>query len=88
MIDCRDFIPKQTSGPGFFSSAQYQSFDAAVLAANAFADGQSGRILNVETVVLPNVWDTSEGGTTDVSIRTSGDVSSTWHQFIRVWYER
>jgi hypothetical protein len=88
MIDYRDFIPKKTSGPGFFSSAQYQSFDAAVLAANAFVDGHSGKILNVETVVLPNVRDTSEDGTTDVSIRTSGDMASTWHQFIRVWYER
>ena len=87
MIDYKDFIPKQTTGPGFFSSAQYQSFDAAVLAANKFVDGQSVRILNVETVVLPNVWDPGEDGTTDPSIRTSGDVSSTWHQFIRIWYE-
>jgi hypothetical protein len=88
MIGYKDFIPQQTAGPGFFSSAQYESFDAAVRSANAFVSGQSVKVLNVETVVLPNVWDTSEDGTTDPSIRTSGDVSSTWHQFIRVWYER
>ena len=88
MIDYKDFIPKQTAGPGFFSAAEYQTFDAAVLAANKFVDAQSVRVLNIETVVLPNVWDASEDGTTDPSIRTSGDFSATWHQFIRVWYER
>ncbi len=88
MIDYKDFIPKQTAGAGFFSAAEYQTFDAAVLAANKFADGQSARILNIETVVLPNVWGPGEDGTTDPSIRTSGDFPATWHQFIRVWYER
>ncbi len=88
MIEYRDFIPQQTEGPGFFSTARYESFDAALDSANEFVSSQSARILNVETVVLPNVWNADEGGTTDASIRTSGDVSSTWHQFIRVWYER
>ncbi|NQV25810.1 MAG: hypothetical protein HQ518_15740 [Rhodopirellula sp.] len=87
MIAYRDFVPHQTSGPGFFSNAKYESFDAALRAANDFVVQQSLTVLNIETVVLPNVWDTSEEGTTDVSIRTSGEMSSTWHQFIRVWYE-
>lgn len=88
MIDYKDFIPRQTAGPGFFSSAEYQTFDAAVLAANKFVDTQSVRVLNIETVVLPNVWAPGEDGTTDPSIRTSGDFPATWHQFVRVWYER
>lgn len=88
MIAYEDFIPQQTSGPGFFSSAEYQSFDEALRAANAFVAGRELKVLNVETVVLPNVWNTSEEGTTDASIRTSGDMASTWHQFIRVWYTR
>jgi len=85
MIAYEDFIPQQTSGPGFFTSAQYESFDEALKAANSFVVGRELNVLNVETVVLPNVW--NEEGTTDASIRTSGDVSSTWHQFIRVWYQ-
>lgn len=88
MIAYEDFIPQQTSGPGFFSSAEYQSFDEALRAANAFVADRDVKVLNVETVVLPNVWDMSEEGTTDASIRTSGDMASTWHQFIRVWYTR
>lgn len=87
MLAYEDFIPQQTSGPGFFSSAEYQSFDEALQAANSFVADRNLKVLNVETVVLPNVWRTSEEGTTDTSIRTSGDMSSTWHQFIRVWYE-
>tara|TARA_R110002072_G_scaffold302615_2_gene486861 strand:- start:4083 stop:4424 length:342 start_codon:yes stop_codon:yes gene_type:complete len=88
LIAYRDFIPQQTVGRGFFSAAEYESFDAALRAANTFVETQSVKMLNVETVVLPNVWDSAEEGTTDASIRTSGDISSTWHQFIRVWYER
>jgi len=86
MIAYEDFIPQQTSGPGFFTSAQYESFDEALKAANSFMVGRELMILNVETVVLPNVWD--EEGTTDVSIDASGKTYSTWHQFIRVWYKR
>ena len=88
MIAYRDFIPRQTEEPGFFSDARYESFDAALRAASTFVADGSLKVLNIETVVLPNVWDTAEEGTRDVSIRTSGDVASTWHQFIRVWYER
>ncbi|MFT4559657.1 MAG: hypothetical protein ACI92S_005049 [Planctomycetaceae bacterium] len=86
VIAYEDFIPQQTSGPGFFTSAEYESFDEALKAANSFVVGRELNVLNVETVVLPNVW--NEEGTTDASIRTSGDVSATWHQFIRVWYKR
>jgi len=85
-IAYEDFIPQQISGPGFFSSAQYESFNEALKAANSFMVGREQKVLNVETVVLPNVWD--EEGTTDVSIDTSGKTYSTWHQFIRVWYTR
>jgi len=86
LIAYEDFIPQQISGPGFFSSAQYESFNEALKAANSFMVGREQKVLNVETVVLPNVWD--EEGTTDVSIDTSGKTYSTWHQFIRVWYTR
>ena len=45
-------------------------------------------VVNIETVVLPEIWEKDEEGTTDVDIRTSGECSSYWHQFIRVWYKR
>ena len=43
-------------------------------------------VVNVETVVLPNIWSQYEEGTTDPALHTSGDMASQWNQFIRVWY--
>jgi hypothetical protein len=88
MVDYRDFIPRQTDGPGLFSAATYESFDAALLAANAFIDDNPVKVLNVETVVLPNLWEAYEAGTTVPSITTVRDRSATRHQFIRIWHER
>jgi hypothetical protein len=39
----------------------------------------------VETVVLPNIEETED--TSEVAIRTSGEMSSYWYQVVRVWYE-
>ena len=52
------------------------------------SDGQQGQIVRVtlETVVLPNIWHPYEEGTSDPSLRASGEMSSTWHQFLRCWY--
>ena len=44
-------------------------------------------VLNVETVVLPNIWSPYEEGSADVALGTSGEMPSHWHQFIRCWYE-
>lgn len=87
MIAYADFVPRQTSGGGMFRAAEYDSFDAALRAANNFVSKQSVRVLNIETVVLPNMWNAQEEGTADASLRTSGEYSTTWHQFIRVWYD-
>jgi hypothetical protein len=68
MIAKADFVPRQATGPGFFREAEYESFAAALHAANEFVSSRSLKVLNVETVVLPNVWDAAEQGTTDPSI--------------------
>jgi hypothetical protein len=44
-------------------------------------------VLNVETVVLPNIWSRFEEGSRDPALGISGDSPSHWHQFIRVWFE-
>jgi len=75
-------------GPDSFGRLRYESFAAALHAANEFVSNRSVKVLNVETVVLPNVWDDDEQGTADPSNKTLADFASTWHQFIRVWYEQ
>jgi len=87
MIGFADFAPRMLEESGFFKSARYESFEAALDAANQWVAENELRVINVETVVLPNMWDSAENGTEDPEIWTSGDISSNWYQFIRVWYE-
>jgi hypothetical protein len=86
MIQFRDFVPKMTAPPGFFKLAEYESFEAAVAAANQWIRESRIDLVNIETVVLPNIWSGWEKGSTDTSLGTSGESPSHWHQFVRVWY--
>ena len=42
----------------------------------------------METVMLPNIWSSSEDGTSDGSVGTTESITSVnaWYQFLRVWY--
>jgi hypothetical protein len=42
--------------------------------------------VTLETVVLPNIWHPYEEGSSDPSLRASGEMSTSWHQFLRCWY--
>jgi hypothetical protein len=90
MLQYRDFVPQQLQAPrlGFSATAmqgQYEDLDAALAAANAWLSGTAVELVNVETVVLPNLWADWEQGTKDAALGgTSG--SPSWHQFIRIWY--
>lgn len=85
MIAFCDFVPRSIPG-GLFSPLQTDSFRAALEEANIWIESNGVRVLNVETVVLPNIHCPGEKGSEDTSLRTSGDLSSHWHQFVRVWY--
>ena len=86
MIEFRDFVPDVVSEAAFFKAAEYESLEAAVTAANQWINEFKIKVINIETVVLPNIWSRWEEGSTDTSLGTSGDSPSHWHQFIRVWY--
>ena len=83
MIGFEDFAPRMLKS-GFFSR-EFESFDAALAGANEWIETSGVDVVNIETVVLPEMWD--EEGTTDVDLKIVGERSSTWHQFIRVWYK-
>jgi len=82
-IAYRDFAPEITRN-GFFVR-DMESFSNCLKRANEWISSADPRILNIETVVLPNMW--NEEGSEDTDLRTSGDMGSSWHQFIRIWYE-
>jgi hypothetical protein len=86
MLKYRDFVPLQIEEPGFFKAGEYESFDEAVNAANEWIVKSKIQLINLETVVLPNIWSRWEEGSTDAAIKTSGESPSQWHQFLRCWY--
>ena len=67
---------------GFFSNT-YEQLEDAVVRANDFVAEGNRELVNIETVVLPEMY--SEGGTMDPELSQSGNHSS-WFQFVRVWY--
>jgi len=86
MIQFKDFVPKMITAPRLFKPGEYESFDIALKAANLWIKENEIRVINVETVVLPNIWSRFEEGASDVALGTSGEMPSHWHQFIRCWY--
>ena len=87
MIAYQDFVPRLLEPAGFLTPAEHDSFDSALDAANEWISTHSIRVINIETVVLPNIWSRHEEGSTDTSLGTSGESPSQWYQFIRVWYD-
>jgi len=86
MTAYRDFAPQRLQQRGVIESLKgptYQTFDDALGAANDWIHAEGIGVVNLETVVLPNLW--AEEGTTDVDLRTVSGWAN-WHQFIRVWY--
>jgi len=84
MIKFEDFAPRMTKS-GLFSR-EFESFEAALDGANTWIENYGIDVVNIETVVLPQIWGNGEEGTTDVDLRVDGEWTTTWHQFIRVWY--
>ena len=87
MLSFRDFVPQMLVEPGVFSQGEYESFHAAVIAANEWIAQDKIRVINVETVVLPNIWSRWEEGSHDTSLGIGSGAPSRWHQFVRVWFD-
>ncbi len=92
MLNFCDFVPKYELVSRETSFAREvektDAFEQAVARAGEFIKQPGIKVLQIETVVLPNMWD--EEGSQDVALRvqeTRGEKYSRWHQFIRVWYD-
>ena len=88
MIRYRDFAPHVIKR-GLLHSDDFENFDAAVAAANAWIAAETPQIVNVETVVLPNISADRSEGTIDGRVETEEAMTSIneWYQFLRVWYQ-
>ena len=85
-ISYRDFVPEMLNAGGFLRAAEYEPLERALRRANEWIERAGVEVLNVETVVLPNLDSPYEDGSEDPELHTSGDMASSWHQFIRIWY--
>ena len=88
MLTFRDFVPHQVKRAGLVEEADYESFEAAVHAAREFLDeNPKVDLVQIETVVLPNIHRAYEDGSGDPSLEVADeDQLTTWHQFVRIWY--
>jgi hypothetical protein len=86
MIKYQDFAPQMLTPPGFLTFATYEPLQVAVDAANAWIKEHQVRVFNVETLLLPNIWNRFEEGPSDPALCTGADMTQ-WHQVVRVWYE-
>ena len=86
MLRFKDFVPEQRDPPGFFARADYELFESTVNRASAWIEASHIEPIHVETVVLPNIHEAAETGSTDPDLRSSGEMSTYWHQIVRVWY--
>ncbi len=87
MIRYKDFAPHVIKR-GLLHSDDYENFDAAVAAANDWIVSAGVELINVETVVLPNISADRSEGTIDGRVETEEAMTSIneWYQFARVWY--
>lgn len=83
----KDFVPEKTKG-GMFKSGKMQTFQEVLdLANNWISENPQFNVVNVETVLLPNIHEKDEDGSTDTELWTAGESSSNWYQIVRVWYK-
>jgi len=85
MLRHQDFVPRMLTPQALFQPATFEPFEEALTEANLWIKENQIHVVNVETVVLPNIWNRWEEGTKDPALGT-GESPVHWHQFIRVWY--
>ena len=84
MIAFKDFAPRVTDPGGMFSAKVYENLEAAAAAASRWCEHSNIIPLNVETVLLPDIYDKKQEGSKDAHVMTGNIVQ--WHQIVRVWY--
>lgn len=86
MIQFQDFEPRIIPETGILQPTQYENLDETLQDLNSWIEENEIQVLNIETVVLPNIHKFDEEGTVDVAVKVSTKSYSIWYQFFRVWY--
>ncbi|MFT6868170.1 MAG: hypothetical protein ACJA08_003020 [Cyclobacteriaceae bacterium] len=87
-ISVKDFVPEKGKG-GMFKSGKVENFEEVLGKLNQWVhENQNLEVVNIETVVLPNIHDSQEEGSQDTELWTGGESSSQWYQLLRIWYRK
>jgi hypothetical protein len=86
MIGFADFVPTVVQEGGLLRPEERAPVQEAVDRANEWIARHGVRALNLETVVMPNIFVPGEQGPQDASVGVWGDMPHRWYPFIRVWY--
>jgi len=81
-LQYKDFSPSAVEHKVF--STEYESFSEVVALANEWIRDSGVTVLNVETVVLPNL---QEAKNTAQVMKTTGQSGCCLFQVLRVWYD-
>ena len=84
MIAYRDFEPTLLEEKTAFKLAKYAPFASTVEKANRWISDERISALNVETVVLPNMY--QDAGEESSHLYVGKEEPVSWYQFVRVWY--
>lgn len=85
-LEFRDFAPVMLDPGGIVSPPTFEPFENAVRAANEWFRKSGVTVVNVETILLPNLTLLSDKATSGVALfRVSQDAY--WYQIVRVWYD-
>lgn len=84
MLKMKDFIPQSLKPAGLFSPRTYENLSAAATAASEWLQSSGAKLVQIETVLVPNPR-MAETDPTDVT-RFTASSDASWVQFIRVWY--
>ena len=80
-IGFQDFLPRVVKQGFLFN--EYETLAQTLERANAWLAQTQAQVINVETVVLPNISKEEETTAREIDVVGQG---ATWRQFIRVWY--
>ena len=88
----KDFVPTKTSSEEGYQGITYNTFESLESTLKKVDEWMDTNpdygILNVETVVLPNIHGYFEDGSKDQELEAvaSNIQGARWYQFFRVWY--
>ena len=93
MIQCKDFAPRITERGPFDGASDYESFSDVVSTVNQWIESTTIQVINVETVVLPDLIEGTSDGVYGVTtsnafypVMISQGLAINCFQCVRVWY--